>query len=82
MKHFLRIKDQALDTFKTFKTKAENHWNQKIKAMIGDKGGKYMSKVFLSFMDNCGIKHLHTVRNCPQQNSVAEQANYTVRKNQ
>ena len=62
MKHFLHTKDQALDAFKTFKAKAENHWNHKIKAMIDDKGGEYMSKAFLSFTDNCGIEHLHTVR--------------------
>ena len=27
-KHFLHTKDQALDAFKIFKAKAENHWGQ------------------------------------------------------
>jgi hypothetical protein len=40
-----------------------------------DKGGEYMSNAFLDFITQYGIERQHTVRACPQQNGVAEQAN-------
>ena len=70
VKYFLRKKDEAFEAFKLFKAKAENYWGRRIKAMIDDKGGKYMSAAFLTFTSQCGIEHLHTVRNRPQQNGV------------
>ena len=76
--YFLRTKAQAFEAFKLFKAKVENHWNRKIKSMIDDKGGEYMSKSFLDFTSQCGIVRLHTVRNRPQQNGVAERANQTI----
>lgn len=76
--YFLCTKDQAFEAFKLFKAKAENHWSRKIKAMIDNKGGEYMSKKFLTFTDDCGIKHLHTVCNRPQQNGTSERANRTI----
>ena len=77
-KYFLHTKNQAFNAFKLFKAKAENHWNRKIKAMIDDKGGEYMSNEFLELTDQCGIERLHTVRNRPQQNGVAERANRSI----
>ena len=77
-KYFLCSKDQAFDAFKLFKAKAENHWNRKIRALRDDKGSEYMSNRFIQFTDQCGIERLHTVRNRPQQNGVAERANRSI----
>ena len=59
--YLLRTKDQAFEAFKLYKAKVENHWNRKIKAILDDKGGEYMSKLFLDFTNQCGIAQLHTV---------------------
>ena len=80
VKYFLRKKDEAFEAFKLFKAKAENYWSRRIKAMIDDKGGEYMSAAFLTFTSQCGIERLHTVRNRPQQNGVAERANRTIQE--
>ena len=61
VKYFLRGKDQAFEAFKLFKAKVKNHWGQKIKVMIDDKGGEYMSKNFITFTQQCRIERLHTV---------------------
>ena len=76
--YLLRTKDQAFEAFKLYKAKAENHWNRNVKAILDDKGGEYMSKLFLDFTNQCGIVRLHTVRNRPQQNGVAERENRTI----
>ena len=64
--------------FELSKAKVENHWGQKIKAMTDNKGGEYMSKVFITFTQQCGIKRLHMVQNSPKKNGVAECANRTI----
>ena len=48
--------------------------------MMDDKGGEYMSRGFITFTEQCGIQRLHSVRNRPQQNGVAEHANRTISK--
>ena len=37
-----------------------------------------MGNTFIKFTDDCGIVRLHTVRNRPQQNGIAERANRTM----
>ena len=39
-----------------------------------------MSNVFLTFANQCGIKHLHMVRNHPQQNGVAKWVNHMIQE--
>ena len=65
----------VFDTFKQFKTFAENQCEQKIKTLCDNKGGEYMSNAMLKFTTKCGIERQHTVQVCPQQNGVAEHAN-------
>ena len=74
----LKRKSDAFNAFKTFKAFAENQTGRKIKKFRCDKGGEYMSNEFIGFLDACGIAKQYTVRNCPQQNGVAERANRTL----
>jgi len=70
----IRAKSDVFDAFK-FKAYAENQTEHTLKMLQDDKGGEYMSNAMLDFTTQCGIERQHTVRNCPQQNGVAEHAN-------
>jgi len=74
----LKQKIDTLDAFKMFKSFVENQLDAKIKALQDNKGGEYMSNMFIKFTDECGIHRRHTTRNRPQQNGVAERANRTM----
>jgi transposase InsO family protein len=78
----LQKKSNAFSAFKKFKAYAENLLDCKIKRFRDDKGGEYMSKEMCDFMDAAGIVRDHTVRNCPQQNGVAEKRNCTLNNDQ
>jgi len=71
----LKKKSDAFAAFKLYKAHVENQTGRTIKALHDDKGGEYMSTEFNSFCDDSGIARLHTVRNRPQQNGDAENAN-------
>ena len=63
--HFIlpiHAKSDVFNTFKQFKTFAENQCEQKIKTLCDDKGGEYMSNSMLKFMTECRIKCQHTVQ--------------------
>jgi transposase InsO family protein len=78
----LQKKSDTFSAFKKFKAYAENLLDCKIKRFRDDKGGEYMSKEMCDFMDAAGIVRGHTVRNCPQQNGVAEKRNHTLNDDQ
>ena len=71
-KHLLKRKSETFATFKQFKAWAENDTGAKLGTLRDDKGGEYMSREFEVFCIEHGIQRQHTVRNCPQQNGVAE----------
>lgn len=71
----LKKKSDAFTAFKTYKAYAENTLDVTIKSIQDDKGGEFMSKEFDKFCEDHGIARRHSVRNRPQQNGTAEQAN-------
>jgi len=71
-------KSDSFGAFKTFKAYAENVTGMTLKSFRCDKGGKYMSKEFIDYLDEHGITKQYTTRNRPQQNGVAEHANRTL----
>ena len=77
---FLKAKSEAFEAFKQYKAYAENYLDAKILCMRIDKGGEYMSKVFIDYMLEHGITHQYTVRARPQQNGIAERANQTIQE--
>jgi hypothetical protein len=76
--YLLKKKSGAFPASKDFKAWAENATGHKMSALRDDKGGEYISKKMDLWCSEHGIKQQHSVRNCPQQNGVAERANRTM----
>jgi transposase InsO family protein len=55
--YLLKIKDEALKYFKTYKTEVENQLEKKIKRFRSDRGGEYFSNEFDLFYAEHGIIH-------------------------
>jgi transposase InsO family protein len=63
--------------FKTYKARAENQLERKIKRLRSDRGGEYFSDDFSDFCVEHGITHERTPPYSPQSNGVAERRNHT-----
>ncbi|GJS83573.1 pol polyprotein [Tanacetum coccineum] len=77
--YLLKSKDEAIDKFVLYKTEVENQLGRKIKVVRSDRGGEYVSP----FADLCakhGIRHEFTTLYLPQQNSIAERKNHTLKE--
>lgn len=74
----LKTKDQALESFKKLKLRAEVESGRKLKALRTDRGGEFVSNLFSVFCSEGGIKHYTTTPYSPQQNGVVERRNHTV----
>jgi transposase InsO family protein len=58
--YLLKTKDEALNCFKTYKTKVENQLEKKIKRFRSDRGVEYFSNEFNLFCVKHGIIHKRT----------------------
>jgi len=56
----LKKKSDSFGAFKTFKAYAENATGMTLKSFRCDKGGEYMSKEFIDYLDECGITKQYT----------------------
>jgi hypothetical protein len=61
----IKIKDEALDCFKIYKTEDENQLERKIKCVRSDRGGEYLSNDFGEYYAEHGIIHETTVPYSP-----------------
>ena len=76
--YLIKHKDEAFDMFLSYKTEVENQWDKKIKRIILDRGGEYVS-----FNDYCvkeGIIHEVTLPYSLESNGVAERKNTTLKE--
>jgi transposase InsO family protein len=71
----LKIKDEALEYFKTYKAEVENQLEKKIKHVRSDRGGEYFSNEFDLFCSENGIIHERTPPYSSQSNGVAKRKN-------
>eukprot|EP00253_Pinus_taeda_P003291 PITA_03291 len=71
-------KDQTFTKFCEFKAMVKKESGKKIKALISDNGGEYVSQEFKDFCAVEGIKRELTTPHNPQQNGVAERKNKTI----
>lgn len=76
--YFLKNKDQALDSFKNFKSLVENQTKTKVKILRTDNGGEFCGREFESFLSKNGIIHQKTNPYTPAQNGMAERFNRTM----
>ena len=74
----LKIKDQTLERFKTWKILVENQTDKKVKVLRTDNGLEFCNREFDAYCNSQGILRHKTVRNTPQQNGVAERMNRTL----
>ena len=64
--YLLHSKDEALNSFKTYKAEVENQLEKKIKVIRSDRGGEYESAAFSDFCAQNGIVHQTTAPYTPQ----------------
>ncbi|GJR62749.1 retrovirus-related pol polyprotein from transposon TNT 1-94 [Tanacetum coccineum] len=77
--YLLKSKDEAIDKFVLHKTEVENQLSQKIKVVLSDRGGEYVSP-FAEICVKHGIRHEFTAPYSPQQNSIVEKKNRTLKE--
>jgi hypothetical protein len=76
--YLLKMKDEALNYFKTYKAKVENQLEKKIECFRSDRGCEYFSNKFNLFCAEHGIIHERTPCYSHQLNGVAERKNHTL----
>ena len=86
--YLIHEKFQALDVFKSFKSKVELQLGKKIKAVKSYRGGEYYGRYdgsgeqrlgpFAIFLKECGIVPQYTMPGKPSMNGVVERRNRTL----
>jgi Integrase core domain len=72
---FLKSKDEVLSCYKTFEARLETQFRVKIKALMSDRGGEYLSNTFTMHLDSKGTTWLLTVHDSPALNGIPEHCN-------
>ena len=70
--YLMKHKPQTFEKFKEFQSEVENHRNKKIKFLLSDCGGEYLSYEFGLHLKQCGIVSQLTPPRTPQRNGVSE----------
>jgi transposase InsO family protein len=76
--YLLKIKDEDLNYFKTYKAEIENQLEKKIKRFRSDRCGEYFFNEFGLFCAEHGIIHERMLPYSPQSNGVTERKNHTL----
>ena len=71
----MHTKSESFEMFKEFKPEFKGQLGKPLKSLRSNRGGKYLSIKFKSFLTNHGIVSQFTTSYTPQQNSVAERIN-------
>jgi transposase InsO family protein len=77
---FLKNKSEVFENFNIYKEMVENEMDSRIKCLRSDNGGYFISKKFMDYYSNHGIKMQFFVARTPQQNRVIERKNMTVQE--
>jgi hypothetical protein len=75
---FLKLKDKVLSCYKVFEAQLETQFRVKIKALMSDCGGKYLSNAFTMHLDSKETTRLLTVHDSPASNGIAECCNSVI----
>ncbi|GKD01821.1 retrotransposon protein, putative, ty1-copia subclass [Tanacetum coccineum] len=73
--YLLKHKHEVFETFKVFQKEVENQLGKTIKSLRSDRGGEYMSQVFLDHLKEHGIVAHLTPPYTPQINGVSKRRN-------
>jgi transposase InsO family protein len=74
--YLLKMKNEALNCFKIYKTEVETQLEKKIKRLRSDRGGEYFSNDINLFCAEHGIIHERMAPYSPQSNGVAKRKNH------
>jgi transposase InsO family protein len=78
--YFLKYKSEVFSTFKKFKAFIEKQTSLSIKKLHTNNEGEYVNQAFIDFCRERGIQHQLIVPYNPQQNSVVERKNRTLKE--
>ncbi|GKC39790.1 retrovirus-related pol polyprotein from transposon TNT 1-94, partial [Tanacetum coccineum] len=76
--YFIQQKSETFEHFRKFKAMVEKQSGKYLKVFRTDREGEFLSKEFVAFCDDHGIKRELTAPYPPEQNGVAERKNRTV----
>lgn len=76
--YLLKNKFEVFGCFKKFKAFVENESDYYLKSLRLNRGDKLMSKDFIRFCEEHGIKRQLTAPYSPQHNGLAEKMNKTI----
>lgn len=71
----MKSKSQTFQFFKQFKAAFENTHKCKLRTLVSDNSGEYMSDDFQTYLRDAGLHHEPGPPHSPQLNGVAERAN-------
>jgi transposase InsO family protein len=74
----IKHKDEVFSLFKNLYNELKTQKGVKIKKLVSDGGGEYISRVFENYLLKKGIESEFTPKNTPQMNGVAERLNRTL----
>ena len=76
--YLMRCKSEAFERFKEFRNEVEKQLGRSMKSLISNRGGEYLTQVFLDYLRDNGILSQWTPPYMPQHNGVAERRNQTL----
>ena len=76
--YLMRYKYEAFERFKEFIHEVEKQLGRSIKSLRSNRGGEYLSQVFLDYLRDNEILSQWTPPYMPQHNGVAERRNRTL----
>lgn len=76
--YLIKKKSDVFNTFLVYKARVEKETGLKIIILRSDRGGEYMSKEFLDYLDEHGIQKEMPAAYTPEQNGLAERINRTI----
>ncbi|KAL0300189.1 UNVERIFIED_CONTAM: Retrovirus-related Pol polyprotein from transposon TNT 1-94 [Sesamum calycinum] len=76
--YLLQREDDQEARFKEFRLEVENQTGRKIKTLLSDRGGEYLSREFIDYLKQNGIVSQRTTPGTPRLNGVAERRNRTL----
>lgn len=74
----LKEKSALTAAFKEYQRQAETQTGHKIREVVSDNGGEYTGQQFQDHLKECGITHLRTAPDTPQQDGVSERDGRTI----
>ena len=76
--YLMKKKSEQAQIFKDLQNQLERQHDRKIKILLSDNGGEYVSHDFDGYLKSQGIQHQTTVKECSAQNGLSERLNFTL----